>query len=117
MWAWPQRRVRRAAAEAISAALGGDASLAIVADADARYPEIAASIPRTRAGARDLLRTGAYTIALHRALVDRGLEPEEANSLISDIVFASIQPARTAVFRMAGLRHRDLLERARWARE
>lgn len=110
----PQRRIRRAAERALEAEFGGDVAARIMARADAEYPGVAGRIPRSRAGARDLLRTSAYTIALHRALVEQNHSADEANRIIADIVFASIRPARDAVFRLVGLRHRGLLDRARW---
>ena len=110
----PPRLERRAARRRLSSALGPDTAARVVARADAEYPAIAAQIPLTRAGARDLLKTSAYTIALHRSLVETGIDPDEANSLISDAVFAAILPARTTIYRLAALRHRDPLERARW---
>ena len=110
----PPRRVRRAALRRVSAALGSDAAAVVIAGADAEFPGIEARIPQSGAGARDLLKTSAYTIALHRSLVKAGIGPDEANSLVSDAVFAAILPARTALYRLAGFRHRDELARARW---
>ncbi len=110
----PPWLVRRAARRELSEAVGRATACEIVARADAAYPGIAQHIPPTRAGARDLLKTSAYTIALHRALVDHGLGSEETNGLVSDVVFASIMPARKMLTRVAGLRFRDPIERARW---
>lgn len=110
----PQRRVRRAALRAPGDVFGRDGAALIVARADAEFPWVVERIPSTRVGARDLLRTSAYTIALDRALVEHGCDTDQANSIISGIVYASIQPARDAVFRLAGLGHRDPLARARW---
>lgn len=110
----PPGRLKRVTVRQLSAALGPEAAETVVDRADASFPDLAALIPRTGFGARDLLRTSAYTVALHRALVERGVGSDEANELISDIVFASILPARTAVYRLSRLHSRDRLSRARW---
>lgn len=107
--------MRRAARRELSTRLGGELAGSIAARADAAYPAVAARIPTTRGGARHLLRTSAYAVALHRELVAHGMEPGAAGALISDAVFASIRRARDALARMARLRHRDRLRRAMWA--
>lgn len=112
--ATPPRRLRRAALRRLSISLGPDAAATVVARAGAEYPNIEAHIPQASAGARDVLKTSAYTITLHRSLVGTGIDPDEANGFISDAVFAAILPARTTLYRIAGLRHHDALERARW---
>lgn len=111
----PQLVVRRAARRQLSRRLGAEKGAAVVARANDAYPAVAARIPKTRLGARNLLRTGAYAIALHRALVEARMDPGAANSLISDVVFAAILPGRDAFAMLAGLRHRDRLQRANWA--
>jgi hypothetical protein len=98
----------------LSAAFGTEQVQSVLAAADDAYPNLAARIPASQAGARHLLRTSAYVIAMQRALVEHGLEEERANALLSDMVFASIIPARTALHRISALRHRDPLRRAAW---
>lgn len=110
----PPRRMRRATGRVFSKELGRRSAGLLLARADAAYPLGAERIPETRAGARDLLRTGAYAVAVDRALVGYGLEPARAKALIADAVFASIIPARTALYRIGGLRYRSPLDRADW---
>ncbi|MDH4277236.1 MAG: L-2-amino-thiazoline-4-carboxylic acid hydrolase [Acidimicrobiia bacterium] len=83
--------------------------------ADAGYPTTATCIPPAGFGARHLLRVGAYAVALRRALDEVEYGANEANALISDIVFASIMSARTALYRLGRLRHRDPLDGAMWS--
>jgi len=113
----PHRRMRWAAGRVFSKELGRQSAGRVLAQADAAYPLVAERIPKTRAGARDLLRTGAYAIALSRALFGYGVEPAKANGLIADAVFASIIPARTALYRIGGLRYRSQMDRAKWGSE
>lgn len=110
----PPSGMKRAARHALTTEFGTEKVHTIMAQADRAYPSLATQIPTSRAGARHLLRTGAYVIALQRALVEHGTKGGDANALVSDIVFASIIPARTAVHRISALRHRDPLRRSAW---
>lgn len=110
----PQRRMRRAAGRVLSKEIGRGSAGFVLAQAEAAYPRVAERIPTTRAGARDLLRTGAYAVALHWALVGYGVDPAKANALIADAVFSSIMPARTALYWISGLRYRNPVDRAHW---
>jgi len=89
--------VRRAARDEFGRRLGAESAASVLARADREYPAIAVRIPPTGLGARNLLRTGAYAVALQRALVDAGIDPTVANTLVSDVVFAAILPAREAL--------------------
>lgn len=110
----PPGALRRAARRELTARLGREQAAQITDRADAAHPEVAAHIPRTSAGARHLLRTGAYAITLQRELVERGWKQTEANLLISDAVFASIKRPRDILQRLGRLRHRNPLRAARW---
>lgn len=61
------------------------------------------------------MRVGAYSASLRQALDEVGHDPNQSNALISDIVFASILPARTALQRLGRLRHRNPMDAARWS--
>lgn len=111
----PPGALRRAALKTISARLGQPAADAVVALADASYPDVARRIPATGRGARHLLRISAYAIVLHTALVDCEVESELATALTSDAVCAAIRPSRNALVLVGRLRHRDRLRRALWA--
>lgn len=110
----PQRRMRRAAKRVLNARIGNAPAVSVLARADQEYGSIAAQMPATRAGARDLLRTASYAVALEHGLVEQGLQPGRARELVADAVFTSIIPARSFVYRVAGLLWRKPLERARW---
>ena len=110
----PPRRFRRTVVGGLSDELGREPALSVTRRADEDYPSLARRIPTTRLGARDLLRTSAYTIAVHRQLVERGVAPQAATAVMSDIVFASIISPRTALHRLSRLRHRDPVKRAEW---
>ena len=110
----PQRRIRRAARQVLDSGIGRVRAVAVLARADEEYSSIAAQVPATRVGARDLLHTASYAVALEHGLVEQGLQPGRARELVADAVFSSVIPARSFVFRVAGLRWRKPLERARW---
>ena len=53
-------------------------------------------------------------MALNRALIGFEVASASAEALVADTVFASIRVARSTLFRLACLRHRAALDRARW---
>lgn len=109
----PQWRLRRAAQRILVERLGTRTARIVQARASSAYPQVAAQIPATRFGARDLLRTSAYVIALDRALEHAGLDRDRARELIADVVYQSIMPARAALVRLARLRYGEDLDGAR----
>lgn len=109
----PQWRLRRAAQRIMVERLGTQTARIVLARASSAYPQVAAQIPATSFGARDLLRTSAYVIALDEALEREGLDRDRARELIADVVYRSIMPARTVLVRLARLRYGEDLDGAR----
>ncbi len=109
------RGMRRIARRQLLRELGLDRSWQVLTAADESYPAIAARLPPSGFGAGHLLRIGAYAIALRHALDQIGHDESKANALISDIVFASVMPARTALHRLGRLRHRNAMDAAGWS--
>lgn len=107
--------MRRVARRWLPTEFGDDLSGRILADADAGYPALAERLPAAGLGAGHLLRIGAYAVALRQALDEVGVDAHRANALISDIVFQTVMPARTALKRLGRLRHRDPMEAANWS--
>ncbi len=105
--------MRRAARRVLGGYFDRATAAAVIDAAERALPEYCVRIPPTGAGARDLLRTSAHVLALHRAL-EPHLGWDRAADLVSDIVFASIMPARRALYLLSGLWTRDPIGRVRW---
>jgi len=109
------RALRRAARRELSDALGIVVAGQVIGEADLRFVPLAAEIPGANHGASHLLRMSAYAVALFRSLTDHRVATEDAQTLVSNAVFAAVRPGRDAVARLGRIRHRDPLRGARWA--
>jgi ubiquinone biosynthesis protein len=94
--------------------VAGETTELILARAEATYRANAALAPKARLGARHLLLMSAYAIALHQALTEHGLDPEQAEHLVSDIVFDSIRPIHNFLKLASQALYRSSQRRARW---
>jgi ubiquinone biosynthesis protein len=88
----------------------------ILADAWREYDALEADLPREPTiGARLLLQSAAFAIALHRALVDAGEHENEATQRVADAMWASFQTSNLPGDLIANVSTRDPLTRARRA--
>jgi hypothetical protein len=87
----------------------------VVALALARHEPLATRVPSgLNWGGRHLVDLGVFTIGVHGALVERGIETGRATAWVADIVEEANRPALDWLHRAGVLRHRDPLERLRW---
>jgi hypothetical protein len=111
----PPATVVAAARKVLTRRLGDAAACEAIGTAAGRYRELTERIPpRLNRGGQHLLAQCAFTIAVHRALTDRGTMPADATGLVSDIVFEANRAADDWLHRLARARHRDAWERLRW---
>jgi ubiquinone biosynthesis protein len=111
----PPRSTVSAARSVLREHLGERAAAQAIDAARARFGGLAARIPaELNAGGRHLLTQSAYSIALHRALIEQGTDPAAATDLVADVVFEANRSAHAWLHGIAFLRHRDPWARLRW---
>lgn len=111
----PPRTMVAATRAVLRPRLGDGPTRDVIAEATSGFDELAERIPQQlNRGGHHLLTQSAFTIAVYRALTERGTEPRLATEAVSDIVFEANSAPHRWLHRVARLRHRDPWRRLRW---